>query len=139
LLPPLGNRTKLKAAKSTTDYFKVLEDGERFLLENPGDTTTQLEMAGAAEVLGLPDLAVWILEHALRKKNPDLDVCRTLARAYEARSDFRQAIEVWEIVHRADPTDAEAAQKTRDLAATETIARGRYDLELGRRTALNDD
>ena len=78
-------------------------------------------------------------KHALRKKNPDLEVCRTLARAYEVRGDFRQAVEAWEIVHRADPTDAEAAQKTRDLAATETIARGRYDLELGRRIGRNDD
>ncbi|HEV3117889.1 MAG TPA: serine/threonine-protein kinase [Gemmataceae bacterium] len=133
LLPPQGNRTKLKAAKTSADHLKVLEDGERYLLEQPDDVNTQLEMAGAAEVLGLRDLAVWILEHAMRKKNPDLEVCRSLARAYELRKDFRQAIAVWEIVHGADPTDAEAAQKSRDLAATETIARGRYTAEIERR------
>jgi tetratricopeptide (TPR) repeat protein len=133
LLPPLGNRTKLKAAKTSVDHLRVLEDGERYLLEQPGDISTQLEMAGAAEVLGLRDLELWILEHAVQKKDPNLDVCRALAHAYEMRKDFRQAIETWEIVHRADPTDAEAAQKSRDLAATETISRGRYTAEIERR------
>src|SRR5207302_3024740 len=51
LLPRLGNRTRLKAAKTTADHLKVLEDGERFLLESPGDIPIQLEMAGAAQVL----------------------------------------------------------------------------------------
>src|SRR5205823_8641492 len=44
LLPPQGNRTKLKAAKTSADHLKVLEDGERYLLEQPGDVNTQLEM-----------------------------------------------------------------------------------------------
>ena len=138
-LPPQTGRTKLKAAKTTADHLKVLEDGERFLLENPGDIRTQLDMAEAAEILGLRDLSIWILEHALRKHKPDLGVCRALARAYEVRSDFRRAADVWDIIHRVDPTDGEASQKARDLAAKETISRGRYGEEIERRWAEDAD
>ena len=96
-------------------------------------------MAEAAEILGLRDLSIWILEHALRKHKPDLGVCRALARAYEVRSDFRRAADVWDIIHRVDPTDGEASQKARDLAAKETISRGRYGEEIERRWAEDAD
>ena len=40
---------------------------------------------------------------------------------YEKRGNFSQAIALWELVKQADPTDAEAQHKGKDLAANETI------------------
>jgi tetratricopeptide (TPR) repeat protein len=120
-------RARMKAAKRIRDYIKVLEHGEQVLARNPWDTGTQLDMAEAAHTLGLLDLAIWILEQA-RQKNPrDLAVNRALARRYEERGNFAQAIALWELIRRAAPTDLEAQDKAKNLAASETIARGHYE------------
>jgi tetratricopeptide (TPR) repeat protein len=50
-----------------------------------------------------------------------------LARLFEKRGNFAQAIKLWELVRRAVPTDAEATHKAKDLAASETIQRGHYE------------
>jgi Tfp pilus assembly protein PilF len=54
-------------------------------------------------------------------------VNRALARLYEKRGNFGQAILLWELVRKADPRDIEAQHKAKDLAASDTIARGGYD------------
>jgi tetratricopeptide (TPR) repeat protein len=120
-------RAKLKAVKRTRDYLKVLELGERVLALNPWDTSAQMDMAEAADSLGLLDLAVWTLEQARQKNPQDLHVNRALARLYEKRGNFTQAIALWELIRRAVPTDVEAQDKAKNLAASETIARGHYD------------
>jgi tetratricopeptide (TPR) repeat protein len=121
-----GTRAKLKAAKQRRDYVKVLEVAERVLSRNPWDTGAQMDQAEAAEALGLRDLAIWTLEQA-RQKNPrDLTLNRVLARLYERRGNYTQAIALWELIRKVAPTDAEATTKAKDLAANETIARGQY-------------
>jgi tetratricopeptide (TPR) repeat protein len=118
---------RVKSALRSGEYLKVLEYGEEVLARNPWDVSTQMYMSGAAEALGLLDLAVWCLEQA-RQKNPlDLTVNRALARVYEKRGNFTQAIALWELVRKADPQDIEAQHKAKDLAASDTIARGRYE------------
>jgi tetratricopeptide (TPR) repeat protein len=120
-------RARLKAARGRRDWLKVLEYGEQVLVRNPWDTGAQSDMAEAADTLGLIDLAIWTLEQA-RQKNPrDFNLNRTLARLYEKRGNFTQAIALWELVRRAQPTDPEAMTKAKDLAANETIARGQYE------------
>ena len=61
-LTTIPKRAKVKAAKSAHDYLRVLELGENVLVRNPWDTGVQSDMADAAEVLGLLDLATWSLE-----------------------------------------------------------------------------
>jgi tetratricopeptide (TPR) repeat protein len=119
-------RAKLKAVKQRRDYVKVLDLAEYVLARNPWDTGTQMDQAEAADALGLRDLAIWTLEQA-RQKNPrDLTLNRALARLYEKRGNYTQAIALWEMIRKAAPTDAEASNKAKDLAAHETIARGQY-------------
>ncbi|HZU37552.1 MAG TPA: tetratricopeptide repeat protein [Gemmataceae bacterium] len=118
-----GARARLKAAKRTRDYLRVLEHAEAILAHNPWDVGAQMDMADAAEALGLLDLAVWSLEQA-RQKNPrDNSVNRPLARLYEKAGQFNKAIALWEFIRKADPKDVEAASKAKDLAASDTIAR----------------
>src|SRR5581483_5033961 len=60
-------KTRLKAAKRGRDYLRVLEYGEQVLTRNPWDTGTQLDMAAAADALGMLDMAVFILTQAREK------------------------------------------------------------------------
>lgn len=121
-----ATRAKLKSAKGARDYLKVLEYGEEILSRNPWDSGCQMDMAEAAEALGLSDLAVWTLEQARHRDPKDATVNRALARLYEKRGNFLQAMRLWELVRKADPKDIEAQHKAKDLAANDTIARGRY-------------
>jgi tetratricopeptide (TPR) repeat protein len=104
-------RARLRAARAAGRYHEVLHLGERILVHNPWDVPAQVEMAAAAEVLGLLDLAVWNLEQARHKEpnNPDLN--RRLARLYERRGNFTQALALWEMVQKTAPADEEARQK----------------------------
>jgi tetratricopeptide (TPR) repeat protein len=128
-------RAKIKTALRSSDYLKVLELGEVILVRNPWDTSAQKDMAQAADGLGLLDLAIWTLEQA-RQKNPrDPTVNRALAKLFEKRGHFTQAIGLWELVRQALPRDLEAQHKVKDLAVSETIARGHYEQAVVQATA----
>jgi tetratricopeptide (TPR) repeat protein len=117
---------RLKAASRSGNRLGVLAFGEDVLARDPWDVGAQLDMAAAADGLGLPDVAVWLLEEARQKDVRDARVNRALARLYEKAGNLSQAIALWDLVRKVDPTDGEAHQKTQDLAAKETIRRGRY-------------
>ena len=119
-------RAKIKTAKSGRNFLHVLEVGEELLTKNPWDVGTQMDMAEAFDALGLLDLAVFSLDQARQKNPKDPTVNRALARLLEKRGDFKQAIRCWQLVKEAVPTDVEATHKAKDLAASETIARGGY-------------
>jgi tetratricopeptide (TPR) repeat protein len=119
-------RSRLSIAQKKNDHRKVLEYGEQILSKNPWDVSTQIAMAQSAEKLGIPSTGVWILEQA-RQKNPhDVRVNRALAKLLEKAGLFKQAIQMWDLVAKANPQDHEAVHKLKDLAATDTIVRGRY-------------
>src|SRR5262245_153903 len=102
-------RARLKAARSAGRALEVLELGERILTRNPWDVGAQTDMADAAESLGLLDLAVWFVEQGRHKKPRDADLARRLARLYERRGNFTQAMAVWELVRQVDTSDGKAA------------------------------
>jgi tetratricopeptide (TPR) repeat protein len=130
-LTTLPAKARLRSALRKGDYLKVLEHGESVLLRNPWDVGTQMRMSEAAEALGLLELAAWSLEQARQKKPKDPVLNRALARLYERRGNFMQASALWEMVRREVPTDTEAMQKVKDLAANDTIQRGQYDAAIG--------
>lgn len=119
-------KARLKTAKAGRDYLRVLEVGEEILTKNPWDKGTQMDLAEAFDSLGLLDLAVFTLDQARQKYPKDPTLNRALARLFEKRGDFKGAIVLWQLVKEADPRDVEAAHKAKDLAASETIARGKY-------------
>ncbi|MCI0456108.1 MAG: hypothetical protein L0Z62_03900 [Gemmataceae bacterium] len=132
LLTTPAARLRLRAARRAGDHLKVLEHAEDILNRNPWDGPVQVAMAESFTALGLVDPAVWCLEQVFRKDQTNLDVSRRLARLYERRGDFRRAGLLWAAIRKADPTDLEASAKLKDLAASETIARGRYEQALER-------
>lgn len=86
-----------------------------------------MDMAEAADELGQLDLAAWLLEQARQKSQTLPALNRALARLYEKRGNFTQAIALWNLVRKARPADKEADRKLKDLAVNETIARGNYE------------
>jgi serine/threonine-protein kinase len=114
-------RSRIRAAKKAGELRTVLEDGEDLLTRLPGDVPTQLDMAEAAEALGLMQLAVWLLEEAQRGAGQDRSVLRALARLYEIQRRYPNAIAQWEKVRNLDPSDAEANEKIKELAVNETL------------------
>jgi tetratricopeptide (TPR) repeat protein len=122
-----GYKAKIKAAKAAGDYPRVLEIAEQALTVNPWDLGTQMDLADAFDALGLTDLAVFTLDQARQKYPKDATLNRAMARQLEKRGDFHKAILLWQLVKEASPTDVEAAHKAKDLAASETIARGQYE------------
>src|SRR4051812_8630890 len=48
-------KARVKSARRSRDYLKVLEHGEQVLCRNPWDKGTQMEMAEAFDALGLSD------------------------------------------------------------------------------------
>ncbi len=123
----LRAKMKLGAARRKQNHLQVLDYAEQVLVRNPWDSGTQLAMAESFEALGLLDLAVWTLDQARQKDGNDPAVNRALARLYEMRGNFTQAIALWALVRKADPHDLEAQHKAKDLAASATIAKGRYE------------
>ena len=120
-------KARVKSAKSSRDYLAVLIHAEDVLSRNPWDMGTQMDMAEAFDALGLTDLAVYSLDQARQKYPKNATLNRALARLFEKRGDFQKAISLWQVVQEADPKDVEAAHKAKDLAASETIARGGYE------------
>ncbi len=125
-LTNISPKLQLKKARLAGNHLKVLEHAEQILVRNPWDVPTHLAMAAAFQELELNDLAIWILEQARQVDGNVTQVNRFLARLYEKRGNFNQAIALWQLVRKADPTDQEASNKSKDLAASATIAKGRY-------------
>jgi tetratricopeptide (TPR) repeat protein len=108
-------RARLRVARRAGRYIEMLRIGERILARDPWNIPVQIEMARAAEVLGLLDVAVWNLEQARHVEPNDPAVNRRLARLYERRGNFTQSLDLWTLVRKAAPDDEEAVRK---LAAT---------------------
>lgn len=125
-LTTLLDRMRMRGAASRGDHLKALEYGEAILARNPWDKGAHLLAARSASALGLSVLAIWTLQQAREKYAKDAAVNRALAELLEKEGYFNQAIQLWELVLAAAPTDREAQDKVKQLGATETIARGNY-------------
>jgi tetratricopeptide (TPR) repeat protein len=123
----MRSRWRLYRALRREDYLASLRYAEEVLQRNPWDMPTHLHMATAFEGLGLLDLAIWTLEQVRPQHPQEWRINRPLAQLYERRGNFTQAIALWQLVRKARPNDLEAHHKAKDLAASATIARGRYE------------
>jgi hypothetical protein len=125
-LSDLGLMVRLSSARRSKDYGRVLEQGEKVLARYPGDVSTHLEMAEAAEALGFPELAIWLLMQG-RKQVPDnTALMRALALLHEKVGQLSQAIALWELVREAEPDDYQVHSKINSLSVNDHIAKSRY-------------
>jgi tetratricopeptide (TPR) repeat protein len=123
----LGAKWRLRKALRRQELLGALQQAELVFMRNPWDRGTHLLMSRTFDDLGLINLAVWTLEQIRPHHAQDARVNRPLARLYEKRGNFTQAIALWELIRKAVPHDIEAQHKVKDLAASATIAKGRYE------------
>jgi serine/threonine protein kinase len=122
----LAIKSKMRLARSNSDWRTVLDHGEEVLARQPADVETHIEMAEAAEQLQVPHLAHWLLEQACEQIPDNGDLLRALARFHEKRRDWKPAVAYWQKVRELDPNDYEAGRKINDLSAQDLLANGHY-------------
>jgi tetratricopeptide (TPR) repeat protein len=140
-LSTLGTLFKLIAANRKQRYLKAIELAEDIFTQNPWHIKASLQQSKAFNELGLKDLALWTLDQA-RPVAPEYHVLnRAMAKLFEERGNFTQAIALWKLVAKKCPKDQEAAKKATHLAASETIMKGGYDEAAsgGARTPIKKD
>lgn len=115
-------KTALMLAKASGDWRKLFEQGEKILACQPNDTETHLELANAAEQIGLPDLARWFIEQARRDAPENAELIRALARLHERIRLWQPAIALWQQLRELQPNDDEARRKITELSAQEMLA-----------------
>lgn len=126
-LRSLRTRWRLGRALRRNEPLAALEQAELVLMRNPWDRGAHLRMAQAFDELDQLNLAIWTLEQIRGLYPHDPHLNRPLARLFEKRGNFTQAIALWELIRKAVPHDVEAQHKVKDLAASATIAKGRYE------------
>jgi tetratricopeptide (TPR) repeat protein len=122
----IATKSKMRLARTSSDWRKVLELGEAVLAYNSADIDVQLDMADAALQLNAPELARWCLEQARAQSPESVDIWRALARLYENQKDWKRAVLFWQKVSQKYPTDLEATRKVKDLSAEDMLASGSY-------------
>lgn len=121
----LAIKSKLKLARSSGNWLKVLELGEDILAQQPADGDTHVEMAAAAQELGLPGFAKWLLDKG-REQTPDhVGLMRATALLYEEQENWKAAVSLWEKVQLANPDDNEVGHKINTLLAKDHISQHR--------------
>jgi len=104
----------------------VLEYGEEILARHPANVGAHLEMAKAAEKLGLRDLALWFLEQGREQAPKNAVLMRALAALHEQANDWKRALALWEQISAQAPDDPDARRKINELSVADHLKRGKY-------------
>jgi hypothetical protein len=123
----LSALARLAAAKQAGDWLKVLEYGEEVFTHNPWDLGTALTVAEAAERLGTPAVAVWLLEQVWRRETQTPALVRALVRLHEKGGNYARGKELLNLALDRNPQDHEARRLLREIAARERAARAAAD------------
>jgi serine/threonine protein kinase len=122
----LAIKAKMRAARTTGDWRKVLEHGEEALARQPADPDTHIEMAEAASALELPQLARWLLEQGREQSPDDITLMKALAALYEKDREWKGALLLWQHIREEDPDDPDARKKIDDLTVNHHLSRRQY-------------
>jgi tetratricopeptide (TPR) repeat protein len=118
---------KMETYAKTGKHLKAIEFAEEVLRSNPWHQRALVVSAQSFYALGLKDLAVWSYDQARQIDGKNATINRAMALLFEERGEFQKAIILWRLVAEALPKDKEAAKKATQLAASDTIQKGKYD------------
>lgn len=128
----------LKWAKTRKKWVDVMQAAEDALVFNPWDVNCHYELANAAMELELTKVGVWVAEQGAALDPKNAKMFRLLAELLEKDGQFERAVRTWEMVRQIDPSDQEAASRARQMAASATIERGKYEDSESFRQSLAD-
>lgn len=120
-------QAKVTYAKARKNWSAVIEACEEALQQNPWEVSVLFELAKAAKELGMSETALWVAQSACAVDKKTKDLWVFTADLLEQAAMFDRAIAAWEMVKKIDPKDHDASAKARQLAASSTIQKGRYD------------
>lgn len=122
----LPARWRLKRLLREEAYLAALECAETILARNPWDAGAHIDIASAAEGLELYEVAAWAIEQVRAQQPENVALLEQLAHLYEKQELFAKAKACWEQIRKLEPDHPGAPGKLAELAAGETIQRGRY-------------
>ncbi len=124
---------------------EILVDCERILLVDPNNAAVRNKLARAADELGYKDTALVAYE-STREVNPkDVEALRQLGRLYRERfeanherRDLELALQRYEQLVEAKPSDAEGKNEAQSLAALRATIDGGWDRTESYRDVIKD-
>ncbi|HEX8203279.1 MAG TPA: tetratricopeptide repeat protein [Isosphaeraceae bacterium] len=128
-------KLRARTAKAQGHWGQVLEICEEAFVHNPWSVSISQDAAEAAEHLGHPALAQWLMESVLAQAGNDAHFFRHLAHVYGLNENWQRAINCWERVKQLDPADETAARQINALSASATITRSGLHQKIERREA----
>lgn len=110
---------------------EAMLNAEWILAKDPGNIPSMLTMVRNADLAGYRDVVMWvapILVGANRtNKSPKKDIFLELADIYKKHDEFLKATECVNHALEMSPTDMDLIARIKDLAAQETLRKGKYE------------
>lgn len=106
------------------DPARAVELIEKVLEDEPYNRQANLLLKEAALAAGWPEVGVLALRTLLEEKPRDTKILHQLGRIYQAMGASDNAVEIYNRISEADPTDAEALRLGKDASARASIKTG---------------
>ncbi|HTV47902.1 MAG TPA: tetratricopeptide repeat protein [Phycisphaerae bacterium] len=136
-------RRKVKGGKAAGGIFGVkayfkgkspkeqMLNAEWVLAKDPGNISAMLTLLRQAAAAGYREVIQWfgpfVLQANRTQKKPDSKIYVELADIYEGIEEFAKASEAVQLAQQMAPTDAELDARIKELAARETLTKGKYE------------
>lgn len=112
--------------KVKKDTEKAILDYEKSLTSNPNNITLLRNLGTACLNGGHIKSAIWVFEDAHELDPENIKVLENMVQVYEKAGKIIPAQEACQKILDLDQTNRDALKKAKDLAAKETIDRGKY-------------
>ncbi len=105
---------------SAKNAEKTMIECERFLKNDPGNVWMLTKLGVAATNLGYYNTAIQVFDEVHNSHPDNVDNLRNMVNAQEAKGDVNGAIATCEMIIKVKANDHEAAQKLKNLSATQS-------------------
>lgn len=123
----MGLRSRIKKAKSKSDWEDMDKAAEEGLLINPWDAGLNCDVGEAAQQREFMDVAEFAYKAAYDCDRKNKELATKYAEILEARGKYTDASTVLTIVSKLDPNDMEVQRKIIRLQAQETTVKGGFE------------
>ncbi len=123
----MTTKATIKKCRMQSDWKSIAKLCEDGLAINPWDPQLNADLGDALTHIGYIEPAGNCYERAVKGDTNNKDYLRPLAKNYEARSKYDEAIEIYTKLLRLDNLDGEARSKITSLSAQKTVHRGGYE------------
>lgn len=122
-----GAKANMKKASVKKDWQAVIRAGLDYMLLNPWDTATLVEMAKACDELEIGECQAAYLRMALDGNPKDISLNKTAAGSFERLALFDEAIRCLDRVAQQQPKNQDVRRQISQLTVQKTIHKGGYE------------